>query len=73
MLATDILQLLEPVFSGQICTETFHGLVVAVSGSIAALTIMSGQLIQLSDKGLIDTGIFGCLFQMKILLIHINL
>ena len=72
MLATDILQLLEPVFSGQICTEPFHGLVVAVSGSIAALPIMPGQLIQLSDKGLVDTRVFICMFQMKILLIRIN-
>lgn len=73
MFATDIHKLLEPILSGQICTEPFHGLVVAVFGSITALPIMSSQLIQLSDKGLVDTRVFICLFQMNILLIHINL
>lgn len=57
MLAVDVRQLLQTIFLRKEFSEPLHGLIVPLLGTEAALAVVSGSLVQLSDEGLIDAGI----------------
>lgn len=57
MLATEIGQLMQPVFLRKKFAEPMHGLVVPLLGTKTTLSIVPGDFVQLCDEGLIDSGI----------------
>ena len=54
MLAADVLQLLQMVVGGEVGTEPFDRLVVAIFRAKAALSVVPCQLVQLGDEGVVN-------------------
>ena len=55
MLAADVLQLLQVVVGGEVGAEALDCFIVAVFRAEAALTVVSGQLVQLGNEGVVNT------------------
>ena len=51
MLATDVLQLLQMIFCGEVGAEPFARFIVTRLGAKAALPVMPRQLVKLCDEG----------------------